>query len=249
MRLLLPICAALLVVAAVHAQEDVPEPPPPPPPPPWETSLGAGVAITSGNNDTSSFNVSFNTLYDPKTIHLFKAGIVYLRGESEGERNADRASGLVRYERLHSERTFYFAETSYLRDPFKDIDYLISPLVGAGYHLIKTAVRRLTFDASSGYSFESGETGGNTDGVAVKAGESFEWAISPNSKFTQVFFILGKAEDLSEALYHFDAGLATSVATRVELKLSYLYDYRAETPSPEIEKGDSALFAAIVYKF
>jgi len=36
-------------------------------------------------------------------------------------------------------------------------------------------VRRLTFDASAGYSFESGETGGNTDGVAVKAGESFEW--------------------------------------------------------------------------
>lgn len=244
MHLFVLACALLLGVTGLKAQEG-----PPPPPPFWETSLGAGLAITSGNNDTNNFNLSFNTVYDPKTIHLFKADTLYLRGETEGERSADRAAALVRYERLASERIFYFAETSYLRDPFKDIDYLISPLAGAGYHVIKTDTRRLTFDGSAGYSFESGDAGGNTDGVAVKAGESFEWAISPKSKFTQGFFVLGKLEDLSEALYHFDAGLTTSIATRVELKLSYLYDYRAETPSPEIEKGDSALFAAILFKF
>jgi hypothetical protein len=39
------------------------------------------------------------------------------------------------------------------------------------------------------------------------------------------------------------------VAARLELKLSYLYDYRNETPSPDIEKGDSALFAALLVKF
>lgn len=240
-RLILTMC--FLVAAPVVSAQDEP------PPPPWETSLGAGVAITSGNNDTTNFNLSFATKYDPKTIHLFKSEAVYLRGETEGERNVDRAAALVRYERLFSERAFSFAEASYLRDPFKDIDYLISPLIGAGYHVIKTDTRRLTFDGAAGYSFESGPAGGNSDSVAVKAGESFEWSISPTSKLTQGFFVLGKADDFGASLYHFDAGLTTSIAARAELKLSYLYDYRAETPSPEIDKGDSALFAAILFKF
>jgi hypothetical protein len=39
------------------------------------------------------------------------------------------------------------------------------------------------------------------------------------------------------------------VATRLELKVSYLYDYKNQPPSPDVEKGDSALFAALLVKF
>ena len=215
---------------------------------PWASSIGAGVAITSGNSDTTNVNFAANTAWDPKTDRLFKADAIYLLGESNGEKQVDKLTANARYEQLFSARAFWFGETQFLRDPFKEINYLVSPLVGAGIHLIKTPVRTLTVDGAVGAVMEDNDVLGRDTSGAVKAGQSFEWAISPVSKVTQKASGLWKADDFGDALLHFDAGLATTVATRLELKLSYVYDYKTEPP-PDVEKGDSALFAALLVKF
>lgn len=236
----------LLVIALpLFAQEPTT---PPPPVDPWSSSIGAGVAITSGNSDTTNINVAANTTWDPKTDRLFKAEALYLLGESDGEKQVDKSTALARYERLFQDRAFWFGEVQYLRDPFKAINYLVSPLVGAGYHVVRTDTRKLTLDGAVGAIVEDNDLLGRDTSGAVKAGESFEWSISPVSKVTQKLTGLWKADDFDDALYHFDAGLSTTVAARLELKLSYVYDYKNQAP-PEIEKGDSALFAALLVKF
>ena len=216
---------------------------------PWASSIGAGLAITSGNSNTTNINLSANTAWDPKTDRLFKADALYLLGESNGEKQVDKSTAMARYERLFQARTFWFGEVQYLRDPLRQINYLVSPLAGAGVHVINTDARKLTFDGAVGAVVEDNDLFGRDTSGAVKAGESFEWTISPVSKLTQKLSGLWKADDFGDALLHFDAGLATSVATRLDLKLSYVYDYKTRTPSPEIEKGDSALFAALLVKF
>lgn len=238
---------AIIAAFCVSAQ-DAP-PPADPPVDPWTSSLGAGLAITSGNTDTQNINIAFGTAWDPKTIHIFKAEALYLRGESDGETQTDKTTSLGRYERTVSERTFLFGELSYLRDPFKSIDYLISPIAGIGHYLLKSETQKLSIDAGAGAAFESSPELGSTSGGAVKAGESWEWAFSPTSKLTQHLSGLWKADDFDDALYHFDAGLATTIAARAELKLSYVYDYKNAPASPDVEKGDSAFFAAVLYKF
>lgn len=234
----------LLLALPLLAQE-----PPAAPVDPWSSSVGAGLAITSGNSDTTNINVSASTTWDPKTARLFKAEALYLLGETDGEKQVDKSTALARYEHLFQERAFWFGEVQYLRDPFKAINYLVSPLAGAGYHVIRTDTRKLTLDGAVGGVVEDNDLLGRDTSGALKAGESFEWSISPVSKVTQKLTGLWKADDFDDALYHFDAGLATTVASRLELKLSYVYDYRNVTPSPEIEKGDSALFAALLVKF
>jgi putative salt-induced outer membrane protein YdiY len=221
----------------------------PPPADPWTSSIGAGLAITSGNSDTTNINLAANTTWDPKTDRVFKADALYLLGESNGEKQVDKSTANARYERLFQTRAFWFGEVQYLRDPFRAINFLASPLVGAGYHVINTDTRRLTFDGAVGAVVEDNDILGRDTSGAVKAGQSFEWAISPVSKVTQKVSGLWKADDFGDALLHFDAGLATTVATRLELKLSYVYDYKTEPPSPDIEKGDSALFATLLVKF
>lgn len=216
---------------------------------PWTSSAGAGIALTSGNSDTQNVNLSFNTLWDPKTNRTFKADALYLLGRSDGEKQVDKASANTRYEQLFGQRAFWFGEVGYLRDPFKEISYLVAPLVGAGIHVIKDDARKLTFDGAVGAVVESNPTLGRDTSGALKAGESFDWTISPVSKFTQRLTGLWKADDFGDALYHFDAGIATTVAARLELKVSYVYDYKNEPPSPDVEKGDSALFAALLVKF
>ena len=215
---------------------------------PWQSSAGAGVAITSGNSDTTNINLSASTLWDPKSGRLFKAEALYLLGESNGEKQVDKSTANARYESMFQPRAFWFGEVQYLRDPFKAINYLVSPLAGAGVHLIQTDTRKLTVDGAVGAVVEDNDILGRDTSGAVKAGESFEWSISPVSRVTQKLTGLWKADDFGDALLHFDAGLATTVAARLELKVSYVYDYKTEPP-PDIEKGDSALFAALLVKF
>jgi putative salt-induced outer membrane protein len=221
----------------------------PPPATPWTSSIGAGLAITSGNTDTKNYNLAFATKYDPKTKFVFKADALYLRGDSNGETQVDKSSADARGEYSLSDRTFVFAEVSYLRDPFKGVNYFIAPLAGGGYRVIRGDRRNLTVDAALGAELENNTGLGRSSGGAAKAGENFDWTLSPTSKFTQKLTAIWKTSDFGDAFYHFDAGLTTAVATRLELKLAYVYDYKTRPPSSGIRKGDSAIFAALLFKF
>ncbi|HJQ41070.1 MAG TPA: DUF481 domain-containing protein [Thermoanaerobaculia bacterium] len=238
----LTLLGALALATHVAAQE-------PSPPKAWTSSIGAGLALTSGNTDTQNYNFSLSTKYDPKKRIVFKADALLLRGSAGGETQVDRATAATRLEYALSDRTFTFGEVSYLRDPFKDIDYLIAPVAGAGYRIIKSDTRNLTIDAAAGLLVESNEVLGRSSSGALKAGEDFDWALSATSKITQKLTALWKTDDFSDALYHFDVGLATSVMTRIELKLAYAYDYKNRPASPTVKRGDSALFAALLFKF
>ncbi len=216
---------------------------------PWTSTLGAGLALTSGNTSTRNYNLSFNTKYDPKTRLLFKAEALYLLGSSNGEKQVDKASADAREEYTVSDRTFAFAELSYLRDPFKGISYSIAPLAGVGYRIFKSDRRTLSVDGAAGAIVDNNAGIGRSTSGALKGGENFEWAISPTSKLTQKITGICKTQDFADALYHFDAGLTTTIATRAELKIAYNYDYKNRPPTAEIKKGDSALFAAVLFKF
>jgi len=242
MRRLIVASLCLAFPLAAAAQDTSPKKP-------WTTTFGGGLAITSGNSDTRNYNLSFNTKYDPKTAFLFKADALYLLGKSNGEKQVDKANADVRGEYTVSPRTFTFGELAYLRDPFKDISYSIAPLAGAGYRLIQTTNRTLSVDGAAGAVVERDLSIGRTTSGALKSGETFEWAISPTSKLTQKLTGLWKTRDFADALYHFDTGLTTTVATRVELKLAYTYDYKNKPAVAGIKKGDTALFAALLLKF
>lgn len=235
---------ALMPVASLAAQE-----PPAPPANPWASSLGAGLAMTSGNSDTQSLNLSFNTLWDPKTDRTFKADALYLRGETNDEKNVDKFSAGARYDRNRSERMFLFTEASALRDPFKNIDYFVAPLVGAGWFAIKDDRHVLKLDGAAGAVLEKNSLLGTDTSAAIKAGQSYDLKLYATSAFTQQLTGIWKADDFDDASYHFAAGLTSALTSRSELKVSYVYDYRNRVSDPSIEKGDSALFAALLFKF
>jgi len=233
--------AASLAATSVFAADPLPVKP-------WTSSIGAGIAITSGNTDTKNYNLNFSTKYDPKTKFVFKADALYLRGDSNGVTQVDKASADVRGEYSVSDRTFAFVEMTYLRDPFKGLNYLVAPLAGGGYRIIRSDRRNLTVDGALGAELESDNGAGRSSSGAAKAGENFDWALSPTSKVTQKLTAIWKTSDFGDAFYHFDAGLTTTVATRIELKVAYVYDFKTK-PVGNAKKGDSALFAALLFKF
>src|SRR5689334_23797926 len=95
------------------ATAPAPPPPPPPPPPPdplWTGSIGAGLAVTSGNADTSTLNVAVDLSSRPKARNIFKAEGLYLRGDKDGELNVDRLSVKLRDEYTRAPHMFVYGQ-------------------------------------------------------------------------------------------------------------------------------------------
>ncbi|BCS33958.1 hypothetical protein TBR22_A31860 [Luteitalea sp. TBR-22] len=247
-----------LSVPPVLAQAPAPAPaqapcpcqePPPPPPPVWTGSIGAGLALTQGNKDTSNFNLSFDVKRDPKTRTIFKADGLYILATEDGTENVDRGLVNGRVEHMVSDRAYVFGQVSFVRDRFKDIDYLVAPTAGLGYRVIKSDRTALDVDGSVGMVFEK-NTGLEleTDG-AVTFGEKFSHKISSGASFTQGFTALWKMNDFNDALYTFSAGIAASITTRTQLKLEFQDIYKTRPTGLLVEKNDIAFITAFVYKF
>jgi putative salt-induced outer membrane protein YdiY len=247
----------VLLVAAVPvlAQEPAPAkpmcpcPPLDPPPPALQGSFSAGLALTTGNTDTSSFNLEFNLVYDPKTHSLFKADAFYLRSASDGLATTDKAGASLRYEYKLTERFYALAQLGYQRDRFKNVTYLVTPMVGAGYYAVKEKTLELTVDVSVGGAFEKDSGFDATSSGAFSLGQGFVWKISPRATFTEKATGLWKTSDISDSFYHFELGLAASLVKNFELKVAYLVDVKNQPNPPTLKKTDTALIAAIVYKF
>jgi putative salt-induced outer membrane protein YdiY len=238
----------LVALSAQTAALPPPGEPPAPPPPLWTGSIGAGLSLTSGNTDTSSYNLAFSALRDPKAKYVLRFEGLYLRSEQNDEDTADKTVLLARGERGFTERLFAFAEVGYLRDRFKEIDYLVSPLVGVGWKLILPEPVSLVVDAGVGGAFEKQPGGESTSDAAFKLGESLQWAISERLLLTQSVTGLWKMDDTEDANYHAEIGVASSLTARSELKLAYLIDYDNLPTSPELDKTDTALLATLVMK-
>lgn len=232
-----------LAVAPVWAQTA------PPPPPGWTGSAGAGLAMTSGNSDTSTVNVAYDIKRDAGGPYLVKSAGLLLYGKSQDVLTSDRLSLDGRVERKLSERTSVFGHTQYLRDAFKSIDYLVAPTLGLSQLLLKNDRSELGVDGGVGGVWEK-NPGLDTDlDGAVTAGQRFSHKITATTELIEKAAALWKMDDFGDALYTFGAGLAASITAGTQLKIEFLDTYKARPPLPGVQKNDIATLVSFVYKF
>jgi putative salt-induced outer membrane protein len=215
--------------------------------PDWTGSLGAGLSVTTGNSDTLGVNVAFGVKYAPKGPSTFKAEALYILQRSDGVRTVDKINALGRYEYALSERAFAFGEVGFQRDVFKNVDYLIAPLVGAGYKVVAGPKVTFAVDASVGGAFEKSPEFGATSSAAYALGESFVWKLSPGASVYERAAALFKTSDSSDYNLHFEAGISAAVTKSSELKATYLVDFK-NMPTGGASKTDSTLVVTIVMK-
>ena len=241
LQLTLPLAALLAATLSATAADE--------PKPGWHGSFGAGLSMSSGNSDAKSYNLSGDLKYDPKTKNVVKFGALFLRSESNGATTADKLVATLRDEYSITDRFFVYGEVDYLRDKVARLSYLISPIAGAGYKVVKTDV--MTFDVSGGFggAFEKLDGRESTSSGAFKASEAFTRKISPTVTLGQNGSGLWKANDTGDAFLHFDVSLATSLSKLLELKLAYLVDHKTRPAFANLDKTDTAFLATVVAKF
>ena len=237
------ISAWLLIVGPAFAQA-----PPNEPPKIWTVTVSAGLALTSGNSDTSSTNFAYDVVYDPQRRNLVKSDGLFLRARTESELTANRIGLNIRDQYKLTPRLFVFGQNTYLKDEFKNIDYLVAPTIGAGYKVFDTPATKLDVDSSVGGvweknpGFDVGATG------ALATSEKLIQSLTSNTTLTQTFAGLWKMNDFEDALFTFGVSVAASMSTRIQLKIEALDTFKNKPPLLTIQKNDVALLMAVVYR-
>ncbi|HET9263282.1 MAG TPA: DUF481 domain-containing protein [Vicinamibacterales bacterium] len=222
--------------------------PAPPPSPVWTGSAGAGFSVTSGNSDTSNFNISFDARRDPKTRTVLIFNALYLRASDDDETLVDRTAFGARVERMLTKRAFVFGQLQFLRDRFKDIEYLWAPTGGIGYRLIDTSRVTLSADTGAGVAIEK-NTGLDVDtSGAFTAGDKLEIKVSPMATATQSYSGLWKMDEFGDSIHAFTAGLAANITARTQIKIELLDTYKTRPTSVDVEKNDVTFLTSFVFK-
>lgn len=238
---------AVLAVAGTAAAQDIP--PPAAPPPSWTGSLSAGLAATQGNSDSSTITLAYEVKRDTGSPWRFTSGGLFLRGSSEGQLTTNRLTLNGRQDREFSERSSLFAQVQYLRDSFKEIDYLISPTFGANRWLAKNDRTELAVDAGLGVVWEKNEDQSVNGSGAITATQSLQHKIGETTLLTQKTAALWKMGDLADALYTLAVGLAANVTDTVQMKVELLDTFKNRPPAADVVKNDVAVVVSMVYKF
>lgn len=233
----------LLTASSAYAQD------PPPPGQTWAGNFGAGLSLTRGNSDTKNVNLSAQVAQRIDEKNLAKYDAFYLRADQNGDLTVDRTTLGGRDEYTISPVMYAFGDVHYLRDKFKQIDYLVAPTVGGGYHFIKEKDLDVAAEGGLGFVVEKDAGLSRETSGAVTAKQLLTWKFSPTATVGEVASGLWKTKAFGDALYHFEASLASDLTTRSQLKLSAIDDYKTRPPAAGIKKNDISIIAAVVMKF
>jgi putative salt-induced outer membrane protein len=241
-RGLLPTLAWIAAAAPAFAQA------PPAEPKILTIQTSAGLALTSGNTDTSTISAAYNLIYDARMKHVVKSDALFIRGKTEGDLSANRFGLNIRDEYAVFSRAYIFGQNQYLRDTFKDLEYLIAPTLGAGYKLFDTARTKLAIDGGFGAAWEKNPGSAVETSGALSVAEKFSQALTATTTLTHVFTVLWKTDNFEDALYTVGVAIAAAISTRTQLKVEFIDYYKNLPPVPTIQKNDIAVLMAIVYK-
>lgn len=215
---------------------------------PLSGHVAVGFSFTQGNSDTRTFNAAVVLQYDPRNKNVVKTDAFYILNSESGTSSVDRTSAHLRDEYYFRPRWFAFADTQYLKDKFKQIDFLFTGTAGIGRQLVKTETRELLVDLGAGVIVEKDEPLDRTSGGAVRGGENYSWKISKSASFTENAFALWKTSDFADAYYHLDVGLGAAINDHFELKVALIDEYKRKPPDPTVKRNDVAGIVSIGYK-
>jgi large-conductance mechanosensitive channel len=137
-----PMLAMAVMLSGVITAFDASAQAPPPAPKIWTVAAGAGLAMTSGNTETSTVNASYEVTYDPQTRNIIKSDGLLIRGHTNHETSADRLGLNARDEYRLNPAPTVRAEPISAR-PLQEHPIPLAPTGGIGAKIADTATTKL----------------------------------------------------------------------------------------------------------
>ena len=218
----------------------------------WESSISAGLTLTSGNSDTLLTTAAVGTQRKtPINEYTFGADMAY--GKSDSVKNVETYHLLGQYNHLFSERAFGYLRAEFLRDTIADLRsrFTISP--GAGYYFLKETNTTLAGEVGPGVIFR--DQGGDHEMFAtLRIAERFEHKFAPGTRVWQSVEFLPEVDKLQNYIVNAEIGAEAALSKSLSLRVVLSDCYNSEPAFNQNQmtlkkRNDVKIVSGIAYRF
>jgi putative salt-induced outer membrane protein YdiY len=232
---------------AVCAQDDPAAPPERPSA--WTGTVGGGLALTSGNTDSLTYNLTLDLWLRSSEKSELRWTARYLRGTQNDFVVVDRLSLGFRDEYTFSPRVFVFGKIDYLHDTFKLIDYFVAPAVGLGFNVVETPATRFSVDFGGGTVTERNPGDQPTTTAGIQAGETLQHDLNATASIKHSTTAVWNVNNFASTLVTASIGLATRITTRFHLSIDLIDSFKTLPPTAATARNDINVIVAITAKY
>lgn len=217
----------------------------------WSGGLDAGLALTSGNSDTTNIALGLaatrETSNDKTSIY---AASIYNRDSTSGESRtvANTIRGGVRYDRNINRKFFGYGFTDLEHNGLQDLTLRFVLGGGIGYHAIRND--RTELDLLGGLAWNREFFKGNFNDrstAEVQVGQTLSHHFSPRVSLKEQLYFFPNLTEGGEYRINFDASLITDISRRIGWQLT-LSDRYLSNPPFGFEKNDLLLTTGLKIK-
>lgn len=219
---------------------------------PWESSISAGLTLTSGNSDTLLTTAAVGTQRKtPVNEYTFSADMAY--GKSDSIKNVETYHLLGQYNHLFSERAFGYLRGEFVRDTIADLRYRVTVSPGAGYYFLKETNTTLAGEVGPGVVFRD-QGGDHKTFATLRVAERFEHKFAPGTRVWQSVEFLPEVDKLQNYIINAELGAEAALSKSLSLRVVLSDTYNSEPAFDQTllqpkKRNDVKIVSGIVYKF
>jgi putative salt-induced outer membrane protein YdiY len=217
----------------------------------WSGGIDAGLALTSGNSDTTNIAIGLaatrETSNDKTTIY---AASIYNRDSTSGESRtiANTVRGGVRYDRDINRKFFGYGFTDLEHNGLQDLTLRFVLGGGIGYRAIRNERTELDLLGGLAWNREFFKGDFNDRSTAeVQVGQTLSHRFSPRVSLKEQLYFFPNLTEGGEYRINFDASLITDITRRIGWQLTLSNRYLSNPP-PGLEKNDLLLTTGLRVK-
>ena len=214
----------------------------------WDSTVAAGLNMTSGNTDTTGFNAGVSAERSGE-VNEIRLGLQGNYGESTvndiDETTTQNAKALAVYKRKYEE-FFLYSDNSLFHDKIANIDSRLILGLGGGRRLIESDTMKLDLELGLAYIYEDMVDMDSDDYVAAKIAARYEYDLSDSSKLWLAAEYMPNVEDLDDYLANGEAGIEAAINETLSLRVVVQDRYDSTVPET-LEHNDLSVVSSLVY--
>ncbi|MDY0191083.1 MAG: DUF481 domain-containing protein [Desulfuromonas sp.] len=214
----------------------------------WKDKAELAYVDTSGNTEVTTLSAKNHLSYQftDQIKGLWKVEV--LNGESDGERNAESYFTELRGDYAYSDLLYHYANASWLKDRFIDVDSRTVLGAGSGYKFLTGAKHFLVGEAGLTYTMEEFTDDSDDQYVGGRLFGQYDYQLNESTRFTQSVEGLFDLEQLDNYRLNTETALITAINSVLSFKTSYVIKYDND-PALGTEHTDTILAASLVANF
>lgn len=243
---LMAVTGILVAFADTSTNTSAPGTPTPEKKYPWESSVSAGLTITSGNSESLLGTLAIGTARKtPDNEFAFGADFAY--GKANSVKSIETYHAFGQWNHLFSERLFSYVRGDVLRDTIADLRYRVTLSPGVGYYFVKGTNTTLAGEVGPGVIFR--DIGGIHETYAtLRLAERFEHKFSPGTRIWQSAELLPQVDRIQNYIFNLEIGAEAAFTKSMSLQVVLSDSYNSE-PAAGRNRNDIKIVSGVSYKF